>query len=369
MSMKFGGGIGWIVQNAKQLEKLGHRVSIFSLAYDAGQSRMTTQDVLDQLEGIEWFEASVFKTPLERFGLPIISVRGLKALIQKARQADVAYIVNAHTSEIIFYLIKILTRCKVVTGTLAPLFFGNRFYDTYTLTLKKAIMKRLDGHHVLNEDYLEYFKSWSLKHVFLVSSGVDTARFEKGLAGHVSSDVFKVLFVGRLAWQKGVHILCPTIAMMNSGNKDRNIEFRLIGSGPLEGLVKEVATKFKNVKHLGYVADNELLEEYKGANVLVMPSKEEGFSLTILEAAASGLPIVASDISGLREVIRNGSNGILVPPLNPDALMAGIVFIYDIWKKDRKRYRSMVKASHAIATEYDWSKKTSDLAIQIRKVI
>ena len=77
----------------------------------------------------------------------------------------------------------------------------------------------------------------------------------------------------------------------------------------------------------GYV-DN-IWEYYKAMDIFLLPSRSEGFSLALLEAAAAKLPIIATDIPGTNEIIINGENGILFNPEKPDELLNGIIKLTD----------------------------------------
>ena len=90
--------------------------------------------------------------------------------------------------------------------------------------------------------------------------------------------------------------------------KEKEILYNLISKYHLED----------NVKILGYVSHNKIYEIYNMADVVVVPSvthkgHEEGLGITALEAMSTGIPVVASEIGGLKEIIKDGYNGILVP--------------------------------------------------------
>jgi len=79
----------------------------------------------------------------------------------------------------------------------------------------------------------------------------------------------------------------------------------------------------ENLQLLGHVDDIRLL--WAKAHVAVLPSRREGLPKTLLEAAACGRPLIASDVPGCREIARNNVNALLVPPDDPDALAQAIV--------------------------------------------
>jgi glycosyltransferase involved in cell wall biosynthesis len=71
---------------------------------------------------------------------------------------------------------------------------------------------------------------------------------------------------------------------------------------------------------LGHVSDNELADAYAAAEIVLLPSLSETFPLSLLDAMAWGKPVVATDVGGIAQVVRNGENGLLIPPADQDAL-------------------------------------------------
>jgi len=100
-----------------------------------------------------------------------------------------------------------------------------------------------------------------------------------------------------------------------------------------------------DVRFLGHRPDiRELLQ---AADLAVLPSYREGMPRSLLEAAACGLPLVATDVPGCREIVSNGVNGLLVPPLDSKLLAEAIIELLG----DRERREAMGKRSRAIACE------------------
>lgn len=110
---------------------------------------------------------------------------------------------------------------------------------------------------------------------------------------------FVVLFVGRLVPEKGVEIL------LESAKKwDKNMSLKIIGSGPLEKKVKEVASKSPNVDFIEGVEHDNLPIYYSGSDILIVPSThEEGFGRVILEALACGIPVIGSKRGAIPEAL------------------------------------------------------------------
>jgi glycosyltransferase involved in cell wall biosynthesis len=136
----------------------------------------------------------------------------------------------------------------------------------------------------------------------------DMARLELGLPA--STRV--VAGVGRLNPQKNFALFLDIAAQLAPRFPD--LHFLLAGDGPEEKMLREKAAALgiaDRVTFSGYVADTRLV--YLAADVLLMPSRYEGLPMTLLEAMAMGLPVVASQLDGIAEVIGDGREGFLVP--------------------------------------------------------
>ncbi len=134
-----------------------------------------------------------------------------------------------------------------------------------------------------------------------------------------STEALRIVSVGRLAEPKDFSTLVTAFARLPAGTA----RLRLVGDGPLRGpLELQIADLGLDgsLEFAGEVADvGPFLDE---ADVFVLSSRSEGMPLSVLEAMAAGLPVIASDVGGLREVVVEGETGFLVPPGDPGALAA-----------------------------------------------
>jgi glycosyltransferase involved in cell wall biosynthesis len=115
------------------------------------------------------------------------------------------------------------------------------------------------------------------------------------------------LYVGRLSPEKGIGPLIRLWRQLAPG-----IPLRVVGSGPLETLAAESPP---NVEWLGWQPHDRVLAAMKDASFLVFPTEcYEGFPMVLLEAMATGLPVIASGQGSLPEIVQDGTSGVLVPP-------------------------------------------------------
>jgi glycosyltransferase involved in cell wall biosynthesis len=135
-----------------------------------------------------------------------------------------------------------------------------------------------------------------------------------------------VAFVGRLLEDKGLRTLIAAHDLLMA--RGRDIRLLIAGdpdpANPASIPRDEIASwsRKPNVELAGYVDD--IRKVWVAAHIAVLPSRREGLPKSLLEAAACGRPIVASDVPGCREIARNGVNALLVPPDDPVALAAAI---------------------------------------------
>jgi glycosyltransferase involved in cell wall biosynthesis len=134
----------------------------------------------------------------------------------------------------------------------------------------------------------------------------------------------QVLFVGRLVPGKGLDVLLPAMDRLSAGG--RAARLTIVGDGPLRSeLERETARSSDRVRFLGAIAHDEVVELLRSASVVVVPSTTtEGLGLVALEAMAHGALVVATDVGGLTETMRDGENGSVVIPGDIDALAAAI---------------------------------------------
>jgi glycosyltransferase involved in cell wall biosynthesis len=137
-----------------------------------------------------------------------------------------------------------------------------------------------------------------------------------------------VLFVGRLIPRKGVGYLIEAAKQVIKERKDTM--FVLVGNGPMRlQLVSniEAAGLKRNFVFLGDVSEEDLPQIYRCADVFVLPSIQEGQGIVLLEAQASGKPVVAFNVSGIAEAVKNKETGLLFKPGSSDELAQGILKI------------------------------------------
>ena len=185
--------------------------------------------------------------------------------------------------------------------------------------------------------------------VEVIPNGVDTSKFD--IVETRKSGKFRILFVGKFTEQKGLGYLVE--AAKEVVKKNPSVEFHLIGSGPLE---EEVRTEIQNsglgqyFKLRGEIYGEDLILEYKASDVFVLPSIYEGQPLTLLEAWAAKLPVVATNVGGNRHFVRNSVNGYLVDAKDSKALADALVKVME----DPDREKIGEAGYNLVKEHYSW---------------
>jgi glycosyltransferase involved in cell wall biosynthesis len=176
----------------------------------------------------------------------------------------------------------------------------------------------------------------------------------------VGNDIRKgVVFVGRLAPEKGIAVLLEAASAVPG-------VVRIIGGGPLAPAV-ETAGATGEVSYLGSVAHSSVIEELKRSIALILPSVWfEGFPLVMLEAFASGTPVIASNIGSLAELIEDGVTGLLARPNDAADLATKIRWARDHPEQMRQQG---LNARQRYATKYRGDNHFAALVDSYRSVI
>lgn len=161
---------------------------------------------------------------------------------------------------------------------------------------------------------------WAKIHV--VHCGIDPALY----AGQPQGPGGDLLFVGRLAAVKGVPVLFEALALARQTRPD--LCLTLIGDGPERAALELEAKPLGDAaRFVGYQSQAEVAQALTRADLLVLPSFAEGVPVVLMEAMAAGLPVIATRIAGIPELVTDGVSGILVPPGDAAQLAEAILSV------------------------------------------
>jgi glycosyltransferase involved in cell wall biosynthesis len=122
----------------------------------------------------------------------------------------------------------------------------------------------------------------------------------------------RLIYVGRVSKEKDLDVLASAYRQLRDARVQ--VELFIVGDGPY---TKTLAEVLPDAVFTGYLAGDDLANAYASADVFVFPSTTDTFGNVIIEAQASGLPVVVSDIGGPKELVENGVNGFVTKALDP----------------------------------------------------
>jgi len=209
--------------------------------------------------------------------------------------------------------------------------------------------------------------------VKVIRNGVDTSRFDVKINYELVKQRYAlpeeklVLFVGRLVYEKGVHVLIGAVPKVLATYP--NAKFVIVGEGGMKESLLGETWNF-GVSHkvffTGFVDRKTLITLYKVSDVAVFPSLYEPFGITALEAMAAQVPVVASDVGGLSEIVEHDKTGVKVYSNNSDSLAWGIIKVLT----DPKYADSLRRSAYRkIVDEYNWNKISNEVIDVYRQTL
>ena len=216
------------------------------------------------------------------------------------------------------------------------LHYRNKALRYLSILLERHLSRRTDAVVFVSEADLRdggrYKLAPGMKRI-LIKNGIDRTRFQetdsfekakKDLKWRLKLNPPIVGTVARLHRQKGIIDLIRAAGQIHRSSAETKIV--VVGGGPLEKTLRQEAKKLGFERFFIMLGERtEARELLSLFDIFVLPSLWEGLPLVLLEAAAMGKPIVATGIDGVREVIRDGETGLLVPPANPGRLAEAIL--------------------------------------------
>lgn len=163
----------------------------------------------------------------------------------------------------------------------------------------------------------------------VIANSTDVERFKTNAekAEYLNKKI-KILMVGTLYYQKNYEMALRGVSKLVENGVC--VELKIVGEGPDRDELVGLATELEISEFVHFNGPSESVEEeYVTANLFWMTSRYEGFGIVLVEAMASGVPIVATDVDGIRDVISHERNGLLVQLNNADALYQQTMRIVD----------------------------------------
>lgn len=182
--------------------------------------------------------------------------------------------------------------------------------------------------------------------LMLIPYGADCRLFSPGTQ---TGRPFRIVTVG-LSLRKGTPYLLEAASRLGLGGaRSPEMEWCLVGAvaPDVAHVLRQTSVR---VRLLGAVSHADLAAVYRTASVFVLPSIEEGMALSVLEAMASGLPVIVTPNTGATDIVESGLEGLVVPPRDAVALAGALLSLYE----DEPKRRAMAEAAARTARRWTW---------------
>ncbi len=346
----------------KALEKLGHEVFIFCSGSMQTKERNTNDHVFYYasipFKPYPDYKVAFFpflsKREVEKLGIQLVHSHGLAtvgwAAVWAARSLNLPIVTTFHTliPEAVHYIAR-SNKTKGFAKRIAWRYVNFYLKRSDAVIVPSHVIKNLLIKHGLEKD------------IYVIPSGIDVERFNPDVYGEPTreslgvKDGNLVLYVGRLVKEKNLDVLIKAVPKVLK--ELSNCRFVVAGKGPASEYYKNIVIENnleENIIFQGYVEDEDLVRYYAASDVFVFPSKFETQGLTALEAMACGKPVVGADFLTLKEIVRDGYNGYLFNPDDPDDCAKKII-------KTINEKSAMSKNARQTALEYSVEKCTDKL--------
>jgi len=361
-----GGGAGHASANiARCLVSLGHEVAVVTAHFGDLPRRET-------LEGVMVYRIPAIRRKQNRSGaleqLAFIVSASLRtlSLVRKFRpSAALAFF--GMPSGAVAWMLKVVYRIPYIVSLRGGDVPGFRPYDFKTFHKMIGPFLRVIWRHAaaviansqgLRELAVAFDSSICIP---VIPNGVDVPHFNSGDRDWSTP---RILSAGRVVYQKGFDLGLRALA----GLQHINWEWRIAGDGPEMDGLKSLAHELgiaERVTFLGWHSREDLAQWYHRSNLFLFPSRHEGMPNAVLEAMASGLPVVATRIAGSEELVVDGLTGLLVNTEDVDSLRDGLRRLL----VEEKTREQMGRASRKrVEEEYSWENVARQYSEYLEKI-
>lgn len=242
----------------------------------------------------------------------------------------------------------------------------------------KRIIKKTDKIQVIS-NYLKDFAlhQGAISPIAVVPNGVDLKKYKTQSVKHknlklkynIKDNEKIVITTSRLVYKNGIDILIKAINELKNIIPQSRIKLFILGDGvlrkELENLTEELNLK-NEVIFLGFIAQDEIYDYLKIADVFVRPSRSEGLGNSFLEAMAAGIPVIGAAVGGIPDFLINGKTGLFCEADNYKDLAKKIKLILEDGKL---REKIILNGKNLVEEKYDWekiSKKMEEIFLLVK---
>ncbi len=342
-------GVGdYIFRLSKKLIKIGHKVTVFS--YDTEKTKRYNEK-LNKIKIFRVKNKNIFgvyfwpnkdhlksqlkKLEQKRFDLVLTNTRFFHSSIVGMRFAKKNKIFWIHVEH----------GSTFVQTNNPVIWIGSRLFD---ITMGKKILNNANKIVAISNSAKNFVKKLSSrKKINYIPNGIELTNIPKKKS---KKEIKNLIFVGRLIYAKGVQDLIKAFYIIDN----KNLKLTIIGNGPyrkkLEGLVKRL-NLMERIFFIGEKNKKEVMKILSQSDLFVNPSYSEGLPTSILEAGAVGMPIIATNVGGTKEIIINKRTGLLIKKKDITSLKKSIEFMI---KNRNIREKYSTNLNKLIFSTYNW---------------
>lgn len=232
------------------------------------------------------------------------------------------------------------------------------------------VLKKADRIYSTSKVMAEEINKYTQKNIQIIPFGVDTDVFRPFEVKRIFEENTLVIgCVKSLSFKYGIEYLIDAFQIIKNKLPERKIKLLLVGDGLLKNDLMNRASKLNienDVLFFGAVPHSKVPEMYNMIDIAVFPSVWESFGVSNLEAAACGIPQVASNVGGFPEIIEDGKTGILVEPANPTAIAEQVIKLIN---DDDLRNKMGKAAREKVIRDFDWNKNVEQMIFEYENIL
>jgi colanic acid/amylovoran biosynthesis glycosyltransferase len=200
----------------------------------------------------------------------------------------------------------------------------------------------------------KFLESWikNKKRIIDHPTGVDVKKFSAGSKGKTGRNGYRLLSVGRLVKEKGYFYGLEAVKKLIESRPDENIVYDIVGEGELRDAMSKWITEKglggKVILH-GAKTGKKVVKFYQNCDIFILSSVAEAAPVVLMEAQSCGIPVVATDVGGVKDLIVDGKTGFIVEPKNSDKIFEKLKWLFKHrgkWELMGKEGRSFIKNNY-----------------------
>lgn len=321
--LNIGGISSYVVNLSLGLKQRGHNVYVAS----------SSGELVSQLvkEGVVFIPIPIKTKSEVSYKVPLSFFKLLGVL--KEKNIEIIH-ANTRVTQVLSYFINSLSRIKYVTTCHG--FFKTRFsrklfpcWGERTIAISEAVKDHLVRDFRVKEEKIRVIRHGIDMDKYRMPNCEERAEIKRKLG---MADGPVVGIIARLSEEKGHIYLIEAVKKIIE--RTPGIQLLIVGEGRMKERLSNLVEALRIEKHVFFLPATLNTKEILSAmDVFVLPSSKEGLGFSLMEAMAMSLPVIGTDIGGIRDLIQNKNNGLLVKPRDPGALSLAIIEILSDPKK------------------------------------